>query len=104
MENCFKHGFRNRKSGGIIKITISEKENDILFTVYDNGNGIEKERLLQLKTQMSSTGMSTSIGIENTNMRLQLVYGTTYGIQIESSEGEFTEVSFRIRKEEGKNV
>ena len=104
VENCFKHGFRNRKSGGIIKITISEKENDILFTVYDNGNGIEKERLLQLKTQMSSTGMSTSIGIENTNMRLQLVYGTTYGIQIESSEGEFTEVSFRIRKEEGKDV
>lgn len=104
VENCFKHGFRNRKSGGIIKITISEKENDILFTVYDNGNGIEKERLLQLKKQMSGIGMSTSIGIENTNMRLQLVYGTTYGIQIESSEGEFTEVSFRIRKEEGKDV
>ena len=98
VENCFKHGFKNITSGGIIEISIWKEEEFICFSVYDNGAGITPEKLNKLQTELKSDS-AAGIGIMNTNNRLKIVYGALCGITFDSEEGKYTNVIIRIRAE-----
>ena len=108
VENCFSHGIRNKKRGGIIHISIEKEEGDICFRVYDNGEGIEEQKLRELQTMLGRkeyTGDNYSIGLLNTHARIRLIYGEEYGISISSQEDEYTEVTLKISAGGGnKNV
>lgn len=99
VENCFKHAFSDRTSGGLISITASQEGQDIIFEITDNGCGIAGERLLMLKNQLKQPSAEGGIGILNTNARLRLIYGSDYGVELESAAGESVRVTVRIRKE-----
>lgn len=99
VENCFKHAFRDRTSGGFVRISVMQLGQDIIFEVVDNGCGIEAERLLDLQRKLKQPSAEGGIGILNTNTRLRLVYGSEYGIMMESEAGSGTRVTARIRKE-----
>ncbi|GJM69151.1 hypothetical protein HMSSN036_13670 [Paenibacillus macerans] len=62
-----------------------------MFTVEDNGIGIPAHRLEQL-TQMESG----SIGIQNVDKRIKLIYGEAYGVTLTSQEGKGTTVHLRL--------
>lgn len=98
VENCFKHAFKN-KSGGKLSVNVKKEENDILFTVWDNGCGINVETLSALRRKLDGEIGESGIGIVNTNARLRLTYGDAYGITIESKEWEYTKVTLRIKQE-----
>ena len=98
VENCFKHGFKNITSGGIIEISIWKEEEFICFSVYDNGAGITPEKLNKLQTELKNDS-AAGIGIMNTNNRLKIVYGALCGITFDSEEGKYTNVIIRIRAE-----
>ena len=98
VENCFKHGFKNITSGGIIEISIWKEGEFICFSVYDNGAGITPEKLNKLQTELKSDS-AAGIGIMNTNNRLKIVYGALCGITFDSEEGKYTNVIIRIRAE-----
>lgn len=98
LENCFKHGFKDRKEGGIIKIAITETKQDLIFSVRDNGCGISEERLSQIQKKLDGFLDEGGIGIVNTNARIRLVYGYPYGIRIESRQYEFTNVILTVKK------
>ena len=98
VENCFKHGFKNITSGGIIEISIWKEGEFICFSVYDNGSGITPEKLNKLQTELKSDS-AAGIGIMNTNNRLKIVYGALCGITFDSEEGKYTNVVIRIRAE-----
>lgn len=99
VENCFKHGFKNKKSGGLIKISIVEQEGDIIFRVWDNGSGMGTKQLSQIRKRLDGELDEGGIGIVNTNQRLHLKYGFQYGLTIDSVEDEYTEVIIKIKKE-----
>jgi tetratricopeptide (TPR) repeat protein len=42
IENAIKHGFKKMDSGGVLKITITDKTDWIEFVIEDNGNGIQQ--------------------------------------------------------------
>ena len=45
VENSIRHGIRYKKTGtGLIKITITQTSSDVLFTIEDNGIGMEAAR------------------------------------------------------------
>lgn len=102
VENSFAHGIRNMSEGGKISVSgeISEKENAVIFTVTDNGQGMSEDRLSYLKEQLSANpvaGKDTPfMGLVNTNDRIRIAFGTDYGISIESREGEGTVVKIKI--------
>ena len=98
VENCFKHGFKNITSGGIIEISIWKEGEFICFSVYDNGAGITPEKLNNMQAELKNDS-STGIGIMNTNNRLKIVYGALCGITFDSEEGKYTNVVIRIRAE-----
>lgn len=95
VENCFKHALKNR-TGGVIAIRVRQEENDILISVRDNGCGMSSEALAVLRGRLGGQAEAGGIGIVNTNSRLRLTYGESYGITIDSREGEYTEVTLRI--------
>ena len=68
------------------------------FTVEDDGIGISPEILENILT--SPAGRS-GIGIKNVHERIQLTFGPSYGLQIESEEDEGTLVTIRLPRYHG---
>lgn len=95
VENALIHGILLKEGMGIIKVTVKQSEGKLEILVYDNGIGIKKETLDRL-TKASSINRPEakmrSIGIPNLMERIRFIYGESYGVHIESSEGEWTEI------------
>jgi sensor histidine kinase YesM len=96
VENCFKHGFCDRKSGGVITIAVEQESPHLSIKIRDNGQGIPAEWLAVIQQKTESTQQFFGIGLANTNARIKLKYGAGYGIVIESEEGVFTQIDLRI--------
>lgn len=102
VENSFSHGLEDRRPGGFICITIdSNEDNNIVIKIKDNGCGMSKEKLIQLRERLATGTVekfTTSIGMVNVNQRIKLYYGSQYGIVVDSVLGEGTEVTMTLPK------
>lgn len=87
VENAILHGFNQTESGGMIIIRGWIAEGTRFYEVADNGRGMSQETVQAILYQKSS-----SVGIKNTIDRIQIAYGTTYGVSIVSAPGEGTRV------------
>ncbi len=92
VENCIRHGFRDKKNGGMITIIGIESGRVIVLSVTDNGCGMSGERLARVREHIEQQSVGQSVGLANTNQRLKLQYGDGYGITIDSEEGCYTKV------------
>jgi two-component system sensor histidine kinase YesM len=113
VENAIYHGLERITTKGHLYIggTVSES-GDMLLWVKDNGYGIDKKRLMEVKNSLKNTesdkgaeedSYKGSIGLKNVNQRIRLMYGRGYGVNIESSIGEGTKVEILIPKDRGGN-
>lgn len=100
VENAFLHGFEQKHFKGLIRIVVHVNEEELHIRVTDDGTGMSAERLEQIRRSMHASsgdpGVGDSIGLSNTNTRIQLHYGTEYGMDIESEFGSGTVVLLRI--------
>ncbi|SDM85219.1 sensor histidine kinase [Paenibacillus jilunlii] len=87
VENAILHGFDQTESGGIIGIRGWITEGTRFYEVADNGRGMSRETVQAILYQKSS-----SVGIKNTIDRIQITYGTPYGVSIVSAPGQGTRV------------
>ncbi|MCD7763983.1 MAG: sensor histidine kinase [Lachnospiraceae bacterium] len=71
----------------------------IILTVEDNGAGMDEARLGQLRAMLNHD-TSVGFGMSTVQERLQLMFGTEYGLAIESRAGEGTCVTVRIPPQE----
>lgn len=95
VENALYHGIKNKRGVGKIVISGKEEEDHFSIRIEDNGIGITKERLLQVREGIENkilTGHDI-YGLYNVNERIRLNFGEKYGIFIESSYGDGTVVS-----------
>jgi two-component system sensor histidine kinase YesM len=101
VENSIYHGLKGRNAEGLILISAVRQEKDLIVRVFDNGYGIPSGHLEKLQQEIcwdyngDGTGES-NFGLRNINQRIFLCYGTGYGLEIESVEGEFTQVTLRL--------
>lgn len=96
VENAINHGLKNARGEKIVMIRAFSKEEDLYIEVEDNGIGIEKERLEELLTNPKETNGKDSIGLWNIHLRMKMLYGENYGLELESEEGKGTLVILRI--------
>ncbi len=89
VENSIQHGGILERNGLAITVRARILEEKLHITVYDNGKGIPKEKLVNM---MRKLDWEESIGLFNTAERIRLHYGEAYGITLESQEGEYTQV------------
>lgn len=101
VENALAHGIKDtgtEKNPSTIKITGRKENDDILFSVCDDGCGIDEKYLQQIREKLDHDELfHTSIGIYNVNNRLRIVYGYSYKLDIESEWGKGTKVVVRIK-------
>lgn len=92
VENALYHGIKNKRGSGKIEIRGRKEENNLVIEIEDDGIGISKERLWQVKDGIQRkilTGKDI-YGLYNVNERIRLNFGEEYGIDIQSIYGEGT--------------
>ncbi|MDQ0112472.1 sensor histidine kinase [Paenibacillus harenae] len=91
VENAIIHGFAEMEEGGLIVIKGWYEDDQVLFSVEDNGAGIEKDVMDRMKSgEVGSTGMP------NVEKRIKLLYGNSQGIDVYSLAGKGTKVVIRM--------
>lgn len=102
VENALEHGIvgNDKAEEGLVALTASEQQGVLTLEVHDNGIGFRPEELQHLKEQLQNReapeSRDASIGLLNTNERLRLFYGETFGLTVESRPGQGTTVKIRL--------
>lgn len=99
VENALYHGIKNKRGKGKITITGREEGEFIVLTVTDNGLGMLPERLYQVVNGLKKIDDKKEkdfYGLYNVNERIELYYGSNFGLKIRSLYQEGTEVDVCI--------
>lgn len=97
IENAIVHGLRDKVGIGTIQLEIRKKEDQLICIVEDNGTGISPERLNKIWDAQERTQYDKlHIGLTNIDKRIKLIYGSEYGMCIESKEHLGTKVTLTI--------
>ncbi|MEK3914285.1 sensor histidine kinase [Paenibacillus sp. FSL H7-0331] len=97
MENALIHALEDRETGGWIRVSGRIEDKTRVFTIEDNGKGMEPDTLMRvLATIDDPVSMRKSIGIANVNKRIKLIYGSQYGVEIESQGNKGTIITITL--------
>jgi LytS/YehU family sensor histidine kinase len=100
VENSFIHGLKDCMANGIIKIDITKTHknhiNDILIQIYDNGCGISKDIINLLQAEENLDNPASGLGLMNTQTRIKKMYGSEYGITIDSKVFTYTKIDILL--------
>ena len=99
IENAIYYGMEYMDGEGEIHIRAYTREQDLYLEVEDNGPGMPEDQVEHLLTGGEKARQKGSgIGLKNVNQRIQLYFGTQYGLEIESEPDEGTVVRIHIPK------
>lgn len=116
LENAIYHGIKERRGPGHIEITAEEHEGMLVLRVRDDGVGMSEHKLSLLRVKMDQVTQVGSeqdyesnesllsvspkegqdqigYGLYNVQARIQLTFGSQYGMSIESELGMGTTVT-----------
>ncbi|MFD2117598.1 ATP-binding protein [Paenibacillus yanchengensis] len=97
VENAVKHGILPLPHAGTIRISLRNYLESVEISISDTGVGMEKSVIEKLLHAYDTLQHDGGIGIINTNLRLQRNFGS--GLEITSTVGSGTTVSFIIKKQ-----
>jgi two-component system sensor histidine kinase YesM len=99
IENAIKHGIRGKRGKGHLVIKGYREGGDLKFEISDDGAGFVVGDLGREDKPHRYKG--GGYGIRNVNERIQLEYGSEYGVAIASTPGEGTTsiVTVRMKRE-----
>lgn len=105
VENAIYHGIKQKRGAGHIWVRVVERENDLIFTVEDDGAGMSEEKITALNRALTAGGADYDhgYGIFNVNDRIRLSYGERYGLTYAQNDrgGVTVEIRFpRLNKED----
>ncbi|MEK5416147.1 cache domain-containing sensor histidine kinase [Paenibacillus sp. FSL L8-0708] len=101
VENALYHAIEQMEDPGIIEITAYEMGMDMIIIVKDNGPGFDLAKMMSLwdnegiaQKKYSDSG----VGLKNVHERLNIRFGSPYGILVCSSPGFGSTIRIRIPK------
>ena len=101
VENALYHGIKNKRGRGMIKVSGKLEGGDIIFKIEDNGIGMNEDELQNLRLLIAGRVVQddqSGFGMANVQKRLQMLYGASYGMTVESTYQEGTCVTVCIPK------
>lgn len=104
VENAINHGLSNVEKDGLIRIRIKKDGESVEISIYDNGCGIEPEKLGLLNQSLQETTENPlkyidkylSLGLINVNLRMRMFFGEDYHMEILSKERKGTCIYLKI--------
>ncbi|MEK3747079.1 sensor histidine kinase [Paenibacillus sp. FSL E2-8871] len=101
VENALYHAIEPMEDPGIIEITAYEMGTDMIIIVKDNGPGFDLAKMMNLwdnegggQKKYSDSG----VGLKNVHERLNIRFGSPYGLLVCSSPGFGSTIRIRIPK------
>jgi two-component system sensor histidine kinase YesM len=100
VENAVTHGVKKLQREGVITILCREERDKLIIEVRDNGLGIDKKTLQDIRDRLSNWTLTQPehIGLGNVHQRVQLIFGPKWGISIESELNQGTNVIVSLPK------
>jgi len=93
IENSIIHGFASKRGQCTIVLNGKVEDKCIIFTISDNGVGINKNELEKLLVNdIKNVSRFEGIALKNIDERIKLHFGIDYGIKIYSTKGKGTDV------------
>lgn len=101
IENSIYHGIRvkDRYKGKII-ITAKEKDNKTVISVADNGVGMKQEQIDEINNSISVFDEKAGYGLRNVHKRIEMLFGSGYGLFYRKNEYDGTTVDILLPKGE----
>lgn len=104
VENAMVHGLEKVDHKGEIRLLIYRTQRKLVIVVSDNGAGMSREELIRLNEKMdnlyyeagSRKGSRNGVALNNTNVRLKMIFGEESGIHYRSMQGEGTEAMITL--------
>lgn len=104
VENAIIHGIEKNAGKGLIRIEAESCGNDLCISVSDNGKGMERQRLEEIRARLCGkmegesilNQVKESIGILNIHSRIRLHFGGISGVSIDSAPEEGCTVKITI--------
>lgn len=96
LENAIYHGFKDHLPGGEILISSEVIQDTVYLYVEDNGMGMEPELAKTLLTDTGTSDSKEGFAVRNVHNRLELYYGTDYGLKVESRLGQGTKITVTV--------
>lgn len=94
VENAIVHGIAPKPEGGTVSILVKQLGDELHIQVVDNGVGFDTDAIHT--EEAMHEGKRPSIGLQNIDLRLRLLYGEAYRLQTASTPGAGTTVELRI--------
>lgn len=88
LENAFEHGLKNKMSDGWLRVSFQMAENRLLIRIADNGDALDEDRMDALNglLRIEQNAIETT-GLVNVHRRLQLRFGSTFGLKLARTPG-----------------
>ena len=98
IENYFIHGIKDEGYDNRFVIRGFLTNGEICFVFEDNGRGMSKKQLDEIKSSINAANLETQsgYGLLNVQKRIRIIYGEAYGITLESEENSMTRIEVRI--------
>jgi two-component system, sensor histidine kinase YesM len=99
VENAIYHGIKKTRRAGLIRLKGAADGSCLLFTVEDNGRGMERGELEELRRNLVHYDVSNpemGFGLYNVFKRIQLYYEIDDGLLVESEHDKGSRVTLRL--------
>lgn len=97
VENSITHGFDEFSEDlGEIKVSAYTDEKYLCLEIWDNGRGMDSEKIQLLLSGSSRHRDNSGIGVENVLERIKLHFGEQAHMSIESEVGCYTRVTLKL--------
>lgn len=95
VENALYHGIKIRRRKGLIRVSGRAEGDQLILEVADDGCGMDAERLEEVRSFLFE-GKKAGFGLRTVHQRIQILFGTEYGLTIESTPDVGTKVFVKI--------
>lgn len=95
VENALYHGIKNRRRKGFISVTGRAQDHLVILEVEDDGRGMTEERLEEVRASLADDGVK-GFGLRAVHQRIQILFGSEYGLTVESTPDVGTKVIVTI--------
>ena len=103
VENAILHGLEPKQGKGTVIISAYTTESRLMIDIDDDGIGMDLSRLTEINDSLASNlqhkikkRSGISIGLQNINSRMRLIYGSECHISLSSTQGIGTTVHLCI--------
>ncbi len=100
VENAIRHGVEPLPQPGQVWIRGYFQQEQLIFEIEDNGVGMDEQTLCQIRQTLKKAQTDTGdfFALNNVHQRIQILYGESYGLRIESQPQQGTRVQIVLPK------